>query len=216
MGDCETADVLTQDPEIRGQKYVCISFLSPEKLLHDREVFAFEQYTLRFRQEARTLLEDLKREFPDKAFVTSGMEERFTALLGDGPLIGDFRFFKTQNEERLLREFGEQNGFRTSVRGLKVRGSYESYEEARRRAESLRTTDPNHNVWVAQVGCWLPWDPSPDAVPAEYAESQLNTLMHTYMQQKEAADAAFEERTSGRALHSAMQGAEPWAADRML
>ena len=29
------------------------------------------------------------------------------------------------------------------------------------RAKMLRKMDPNHNVFVGQVGFWLPWDPDP-------------------------------------------------------
>ena len=57
------------------------------------------------------------------------------------------------NEERLDDEFGKVQNFRTSVRGLKVRGSYNTQEEAELRCKLLREVDPNHNVYVGQLAC---------------------------------------------------------------
>ena len=46
------------------------------------------------------------------------------------------------------------------------------------RAKTLRKLDVNHNVFVGQVGFWLPWDPDPfDVQEMEYMETELNTLM---------------------------------------
>ena len=37
-------DLLDQDPEIAGQKFACMSFVSPEKILKKREVYLFDQF----------------------------------------------------------------------------------------------------------------------------------------------------------------------------
>ena len=42
VNDC---DYLEEDPELRGQKYCCLSFLSPEKILENKEVFRFNKFT---------------------------------------------------------------------------------------------------------------------------------------------------------------------------
>ena len=41
-------DYLEEDPEIRGQKYCCVSFISPEKVLDDKKVFTFTKFTENF------------------------------------------------------------------------------------------------------------------------------------------------------------------------
>jgi hypothetical protein len=49
------------------------------------------------------------------------------------------------------------------------------------------------------VGKWLPWDPSPSAIPdQEYAEDQLNTLMKKYKENEEARE-LFHREQRGRA-----------------
>jgi hypothetical protein len=101
-------------------------------------------------------------------------------------LYDDFMF---ANKEKLEEEFFTLNEFRTSVRGLKVRGSYNSKEEAVARSKKLQRADPIHNIFVAEVGKWLPWDPAPADVPEqEYAEEQLNTLMKKYKENEEARE----------------------------
>ena len=37
-------DVLDEDKPISGQKFVCVSFISPEKIIKQKEVFIFEQF----------------------------------------------------------------------------------------------------------------------------------------------------------------------------
>ena len=40
----EYVDVLNEDKPISGQKFACISFISPEKILADKNVFFFKQF----------------------------------------------------------------------------------------------------------------------------------------------------------------------------
>ena len=37
-------DVLDEDKPVAGQKFVCISFLSPEKLIKDKNIFNFGEF----------------------------------------------------------------------------------------------------------------------------------------------------------------------------
>ena len=37
-------DLCDEDPTIAGQKFVCMSFVSPEKILKKREVYLFDQF----------------------------------------------------------------------------------------------------------------------------------------------------------------------------
>jgi DNA repair exonuclease SbcCD ATPase subunit len=71
-----------------------------------------------------------------------------------------------------------------SLRGLKVRGVYSTKEEADKRAKELQDIDPDFDVFVGEVGKWLPWDPDPndDKVVQDqvYYETQLNDLMKGY------------------------------------
>ena len=86
-----------------------------------------------------------------------------------------------------------QNNFQTSVRGLKIRGSYSTQQEAELRCKLLREVDPNHNVYVGPVGMWMPWEPEAYKTGrVEYLEDELNQLMHNKNEEK--AKQEFDKR----------------------
>ena len=75
-----------------------------------------------------------------------------------------------------------------------MRGTYETEKEAKVRVEILRRRYPNDNIFVGQVGYWLPWDPDPlDIKDVEYQETELNTLMKKYNENMEHREYMFEE-----------------------
>jgi len=93
------------------------------------------------------------------------------------------------------------------VRGLKVRGVYDTYEDATERAKSLRDSDKYFHVFVGEVGKWLPWDPEPESdkvKDSEYAEGELNKLMKSYMKNQKAAK-KFEEERKNDLLEKSLQ-----------
>jgi hypothetical protein len=158
-------DYLDVDKEIPGQNFCCISFVSPEKIYKKRDVF----YTKKFIESlGLNDIDNLDKKFDD---------------------------FINIQEETLQREFQESVGGSTSIRGLKVRGVYNTHEEAKVRAQVLQRMDRSHNVFVGQVGYWLPWDPNPDAVTeSEYMEKDLNTLMKQYKQNEVQRDMFYAEQ----------------------
>ena len=48
-------------------------------------------------------------------------------------------FYKFRDD--LQKDFDEQNDFKTNIRGLKVRGTYNTRDEAEKRAKKLQTID---------------------------------------------------------------------------
>lgn len=103
------------------------------------------------------------------------------------------------NKTKLEDEFFAQNEFKTTVRGLKIRGVYGSQGEAVARSKKLQRQDPLHNIFVGEVGKWLPWDPAPtDIAEQEYAEEQLNMLMKKYKENEEQRE-QFQREQRGRA-----------------
>ena len=81
------------------------------------------------------------------------------------------------------------------MRGIKVRGVYESLKEAEVRAKVLQRTDQSFHVFVGQVGYWLPWDPQADHVEdEEYLEEELNNLMKEYKKNEVSRDIFYEEQ----------------------
>jgi hypothetical protein len=111
-----------------------------------------------------------------------------------------FDEFLYTNRQTLENKFYELNEFRTTVRGLKIRGTYSTKEEAVARSKKLQRLDPTHNIFVGEVGKWLPWDPEPSQVAEqEYAEDELNTLMKKYKENEEARD-GFEREKRAKML----------------
>lgn len=112
-------DMLLEDPELPGQKFVLLSFLSPEKV-------------------------------------------------PDAP---------------------------QKVRGVKVRGVFATREEAENQSRYLRDKiDANFDIYVGDVGKWLPWDDGDKTEDEEYKEKELNDLMRSYRQQRILSKQEIEKR----------------------
>ena len=80
------------------------------------------------------------------------------------------------------------------MRGLKVRGVFPTYSAAQQKAKELRQFEPAFNVYVTQVGFWVPFNPENlDDVSAEYDEDSLNTLVKSKIEED-------EKRQSGSAI----------------
>jgi hypothetical protein len=123
-----------------------------------------------------------------------------TKDLTTSKLTDEYDDYLFKNKLKLEDDFYAVNDFKTTVRGLKVRGVYSGKEEAESRAKKLQRSDQIHNIFVGEVGKWLPWDPSPHEVgDQEYAEDQLNTLMKKYKENEDAREAFHrEQREAGR------------------
>jgi molecular chaperone DnaK (HSP70) len=85
----------------------------------------------------------------------------------------------------------------TTLSGIKIRGAFATYEEACNHAKKLQGIDNYSNVFVGEMGKWLPFDPNPDSEAvenSEYANEQLNTMMKSYMENQEKAKIYHEKR----------------------
>ena len=88
------------------------------------------------------------------------------------------------------------------VRAVKIRGVYPTREKAEKRCETIRQFDKYHNVFIGEVGKWLPWDDDvSNAEEAVYAEKKLNDMMKAYHESQENAKSYTEERKA--AAHAA-------------
>jgi hypothetical protein len=197
-------DLLEEDKPIAGQKFTCISFVSPENILKKKEIYYFEEFlrswdfnksmekTIQFLNflsyKYKLTFDDIMNDFNE--FVKEEKENLIKSNLED-----DYKTFIDQNEERLENQFNSTYNFQTSVRGLKVRGVYPSLEEAELRCKMLREIDPNHDVYVGPVGLWMPWEPEAYKTGrVEYMEDELNQLMHEKTKNETFAKNAFDQR----------------------
>ena len=161
-------DYLEVDEAIPGQNYVCLSFLSPESLMQNKEAFKCVKFLQSYCKEQKLRFEDVYSKYQD---------------------------FTYKYEDKLQRDFDEQNEFQTSVRGLKVRGVFDTRQAAEDRAKKLSIRDSAFHTFVGQVGYWLPWDPNADKVADEvFQDSQLNDMMEKYQENNVNRDIFYEEQ----------------------
>lgn len=209
-------DYLEEDDPIRGQNYVCLSMINPEDILIEKEAFYFSKFITQFSKDMNTLFDNLKLKFPDSAEIVDAVKDTNSYIFDAEQLDAQYKFFKSNSLDEVEREFNEQHNFRTSVRGIKVRGVYDTVEEARHRCEVLRKKDGKFDIYVSQVGVWIPICVDPNNVQnQEWNETQLNTLMMNYNKNKEAKDQLFSERSknanyTNNPIAELRDGEDPW------
>ena len=187
-------DFLDEDPPLRGQNYVCLSFLSPEDVIKRKEVFFFEKFISNFSADMREFFNAMNDKYPDEVDKLKMIQERHNFVFKPENLQEELGSF-IANHPELERIYHEKNNFQTSIRGIKVRGIFDTTREAEIRAQVLKKIDSKFNVYVAQVGCWCPWSPNPDEIDCqEYAETHLNSLMKNYKENQDKKDIFYEER----------------------
>lgn len=214
-------DLLEEDKGIAGQKFVCVSFCSPEKILKEKEIFFFEEFLKKweFNKSMEKYVQflnfvsfkynisfdDVSNDFKD--FVKEEKDNLAKTSMQD-----EYKTFVDNNEEELQKQFDIAHNFQTSTRGLKIRGSYPTQEEAELRCKMLREIDPNHDVYVGPVGLWMPWDPEAYKTGrVEYMEEELNQLMSEKQKNESNAKSAFDQRvkeTKQKAIEENIKTAE--------
>lgn len=197
-------DLLDEDPTLAGQKFVCMSFATPEDIIKQKEMFFFDEF-IKYWDFAKSVdkfaqfLNFVSYKYDvDQAALSKDLEEfvkeeKSKLLLTT--IEDEYKTFLEMNEDRLENEFMEAHEFQTCTRGLKIRGAFETQEEAETRCKFLRDIDPNHNIFVGKVGVWMPWNP--DAYKTgrvEYMEEELNELMSKKRQNDELTKTEFEKR----------------------
>ena len=197
-------DLLDEDKPISGQKFACISFISPELIIKQKEMFFFEEFLKKwnlnksmekFQQFLNFLSFKYKLDFNSlnqdlQDFAKEEQSNLFTTSIED-----EYKTFIDNNEELLEDEFGKKHQFQTSTRGLKVRGVFSTQEEAELRCKMLRQVDPNHDVYVGPVGIWMPFHPEAYKTGrVEYMEETLNQLMSNKKDNEDQAKQEFDKR----------------------
>tara|TARA_B100000886_G_C20424758_1_gene493377 strand:+ start:3841 stop:4710 length:870 start_codon:yes stop_codon:yes gene_type:complete len=204
-------DLLDEDKPIAEQKFACLSFVSPENEIKKKEQFLFEEFVKQYHfHKVAELLTKYSNyvsfkynlnndEIADdlKQFAESETEDMRLNVQED------YKHFVDKNDASLDEQYGKENEFQTSVRGLKVRGVFPTQQEAELRCKMLRESDPNHDVYVGPVGVWVPFHP--DAYKTgkvEYLEKELNELMHEKHKNEEKAKHAFDQRVKESKLNA--------------
>ena len=214
-------DFLEVDRPIHGQNYVCLSFISPETFLKQREFYFFNQFMNHFISKFDERIDEVTKKASDdlKNRVNKNLKKELRNYLNYSydQFKERFEEFKLTESDRVSKEFDEFNEFRTSIRGLKVRGIFDTYKEAQIRAKVLQRTDQSHNVFIGQVGYWLPWDPEADKVQdQEYLNDELNKLMSEYKKNETKRDLFYEEQKREKKQHDRKKNVENKTIDSAI
>jgi len=197
-------DLLDEDNAIAGQKFVCLSFISPENIIRDKNMFLFDKFikqfefyktfdkytqflnflSYKYNLDFNNLTDDMNE------YIKEEKDNLFLTTIDD-----DYKTYLDKNEEKLQDEYNKLYNFQTSTRGLKVRGVFASQEEAETKCKVLRENDPNHDVYVGQVGLWMPFHPEAYKTgKVEYLEKELNELMSEKKKNDETNKEEFKKR----------------------
>jgi hypothetical protein len=190
-------DYLDEDKPIRGQNFVLLSFLSPEDVIVNKEAYMFSKFINKFSNDMTALLDGITAKYSDSKGFVDSIKENNSYIFDPKDMSEQYGFFKSVNNQELETSYHRDNNFITSIRGIKVRGVFDTIDEAKNRSEFIKKIDNKFNIYIAQVGCWCPWSPNPDCLEnQEYAETQLNTLMKEYKKNMNDKDVIFENRKS--------------------
>jgi hypothetical protein len=197
-------DYLDEDPEVPTQKYCIVSFISPEKVIKNKEEFYFEKFVewmdyewkikglenfMAFLSKKYSVkIDDLLKDAND--FVSVRKEE-----VKKTDIREQYQIFLLKNEKDLQEMYDNSVDFRTNIRGVKVRRAFPTVEEAQVFSKVLQRRYPKDNLYIGKVGAWLPWDPSEHLMPeVEYAEKELNELMRKYKENEANKEMFFAEQ----------------------
>lgn len=204
-------DYLDVDKPLPGQNYYCISFVSPEKVIEQKTLFMYYHYEQAFYQKFAKIAEsalsgmideceDGKVDISDvvklkKSLLSACTEEKVAWV----DFKNKFEDFLYRDEEKIGEVFDKANNFSTSVRGVKVRGVFDTKREADVRAAVLQRQDPLFDVFVGQIGYWCPWDPNPTKIAdIEYLNTDLNKLVKEYKANEAKKDQFYQEQKTQR------------------
>jgi hypothetical protein len=214
-------DLLDIDKPIAGQAFGCFSFISPGKILKQREMYYFEEFLKqwemnksmeKFHQFLNFLSFKYKLQFEEiiKDFETFVKDERDSII--NSSIEDDYKTFLDREEDNIEKKFNVKHNFQTSVNGFKSRGNFASQEEAELRAKLLREIDPSFDIFVGPVGTWLSWEPEAYKTGrVEYLEEELNQLAQEKKKNETIAKSAFEQRvkeTKQKAIDENKKNAE--------
>lgn len=211
MSQQEAIDLLDEDKPIAEQKFVCLSFVSPEKVIKSKDKFMFEKFVeqYNFIKNAENLTKfanfisykydiDTEKLMNDLKEFSVAEEKALKSSVSD-----DFDTFVDSKGDELTAEYSKLHNFQTCVRGIKVRGVFPTQEEAELRCKMLRQVDPNHDVYVGPVGLWVPFHPEAYKTGrVEYLEKELNQLMHEKERNETQARTHFETRVKESKLEA--------------
>jgi len=183
-------DLLEEDKPIAGQKFVCLSFVSPEHIIKQKEHFLFEEFVKQW---------DFKKSM-----------EKFTQFLNFVSFKYSISFDKLTAD---FQDFNKEEGA-TLAKASTISDDYKTFIDNNEEefCKLLREVDPNHDIYVGQVGMWVPFHPEAYKTGrVEYMEETLNSLMADKKKNEDMAKQDFDKRVreaKQKAIEENMKKAE--------
>jgi hypothetical protein len=144
-------------------------------------------------------LDDETFDYQDDTQVQENLEtDKYTKIdcLDEDPEINKQNFV-------LLSFVSPEGIMNCKIRGVKVRGVYSTEAEARAACDKLKQIDKYFDIFVGEMGKWLPWDPTPeqvkevkyrhkklDKIMSKVHDTEMNTLNEVVGRRKEMIDKA--------------------------
>lgn len=197
---------LEEDPEIPSQKYAVISFISPEKILKQKDIWMFQQFRRQYVVDTRIEcwqnfcaflskkhnlgIDDVMKDFLEFKDIH---EQKPEFSYSDSEKAWDDFLFK--NEKKLHDEFSKVCDYQTNIRGFKIRRVGDNLKEMEQRAKKFVDMDKGKFMTaLVEVGKWAPWDPNPAMMEnVKSANEELNKLLESAEENRVQKDKLWAE-----------------------
>ena len=133
----KVVDYLDEDPPIKNQNFCLLSFISPDEILKKKESYYIKYFLKSFSTDMETLFNGLLNKYPDDKEMLENIKLDHNYLFNVDDLDQQYKFKKTLNSEDVEKEFHKDNNFQTTIFGVKVRGVFDTFEQAKNRSEFL-------------------------------------------------------------------------------
>ena len=200
-------DYLEEDPQHPNQVFTVVSMLSPEKIIKQKDQFFFQKFV----------------EWSDYDWKVTGLEKfvaflsnKYTLKIDDlmkdvvefaahhssdlkvSDIYEKYQVFLLKFEKDIQKLFDIEVKGQCNTRGIKVRRTFGTVEEAETWSKVLKRRFPKDNIFIGRVGYWIPWDPSEHLMEhVEYANQELNDLMRKYKENDANRELFFAEERDG-------------------
>lgn len=95
----------------------------------------------------------------------------------------------------LISVVSPQSNQKNDTCGVKIKGVFDTVEEAQHYAKKINQLDPLFDVYLVELYKWLPIPPNADMIQnQEYQDNMLNTIIKSHVEEQQKASAFFEER----------------------
>ncbi len=197
-------DVLEVGVPVEGQTHWVAGFISPEKILKQKEQYFFEQFVkkwdfIKSMEKFHDFLGFIAYKYglkPDDVFADfKDFGDTEKVKLQIYTVLDDYKNFLDAHEDTLQENFNIAHKFQTNVRGLMMFGAYGSEEGAKEKAEVERERMPHLDIVVGEVGKMSAWDPDAYKIGnVQYMVPELNQLMHENLKNQAMAKSNFKQR----------------------